>query len=85
MLVDEDGNRHIPHYKAIDMVSDNRISPGSNVLSNYTFDVPSGCTDVSISATLLYRPIPLHLAALRNWEAFDYIIGTATEQIEAPQ
>jgi hypothetical protein len=82
VLVDDEGNRNVPHYRAIDIVSDNRISPGTNVVSNYVFDVPIGCTDISISATILYRPIPLSIAKVRNWEAVDYIIATSQITME---
>ena len=79
VMLDSGGNRHVPHYKAVDMASDNRIPPGSNALTTHTFSVPDACPEGDVRATVLYRPIPLHLATERGWEADDYIIATATE------
>jgi hypothetical protein len=77
VLLDSDDNRHVPHYRAVDMASDNRIPPGSNALTTHAFSVPSTCTEGEVRATVLYRPIPLHLATERGWTADDYIIATA--------
>ena len=81
VLVDSSGNRQVPHYKAVDMVSDNRIGPGQAALSSHGFRLPSGCTDVSVTATVLYRPHPLNLAVERAWDAADHVISTASAQV----
>lgn len=75
VLVDAEGNRHVPHYRAVGMASDNRIKPGTHALSEHGFDLPTDCTDITVRATVLYRPVPIHLAELRGWEANDYIIA----------
>jgi hypothetical protein len=75
VLVDSDGNRQVPHYKAIDMASDNRISPGTNSLTTHRFEIPSGCSSGEVRASVLYRPIPLNLARLRGWDSKDYLIA----------
>ena len=81
VLVDASGNRQVPHYKAIDMASDNRIGPGQAALSSHAFSVPEGCTDLSVTATVMYRPHPLNLAIERAWAASDHVISTATAEL----
>ena len=77
VLVDAQGNRHVPHYRAVDIASDNRIAPGSNVRTQHEFSIPQGCTSGQITARLLYRPVPISLAKPRGWEALDYVIATS--------
>jgi hypothetical protein len=77
VLVDSSGTRHVPHYKAVDIASDNRIAPGTNALTHHTFSVPSSCSGGEVRATVMYRPIPLGMARTRSWDATDAIIATA--------
>jgi len=77
VLADSEGNRNVPHYKATDMESDNRIGPGQNALTSHTFRMPSSCSSAEVRATVMYRPHPLNMAVQRNWEAIDYVISTA--------
>jgi hypothetical protein len=79
VLLDSEGERHVPHYRAVDMASDNRIPPGGNALTTHRFALPSGCDTGEVKATVLYRPIPLSMATLRGWSASDYIIATTSE------
>ena len=79
VLQDAQGNRHVPHYRAVDIVSDNRIAPGSNVRTEHQFSIPQGCESGQIRARLLYRPIPISLAEPRGWEAKDHVIANAEE------
>jgi len=81
VLTDSAGNRQVPHYKAIDMVSDNRIGPGENALTSHTFAWPSSCSTADVRATVMYRPHPLNLAVERNWEVTDYVISKATASL----
>ena len=80
-LVDPSGERHVAHYRAVDIVSDNRIPPQGARSTSHTFTVPAGCTSGAVTATLLYRPVPSDMARLRGWEAKDWVIGKATENI----
>jgi len=82
VLVDADGNRHVPHYRAVGMASDNRIKPGTHALSEHGFELPSDCGDITVRATVLYRPVPMQLAELRGWEATDHIIAEAEAIVE---
>ena len=79
VLVDSSGERHVPHYRAVDMASDNRIAPGGRALSTHRFELPEGCGPGRITARVLYRPIPLAMATLRGWEARDYVISSAEQ------
>jgi hypothetical protein len=82
VLLDADGERHVPHYRAVGMASDNRIAPGSNVLTEHSFTLQEGCGSVEVHATLLYRPHPINIAEKRGWEAKDYIIAEAKSSLE---
>jgi len=75
VLVDQQGQRQVPHYRAVDIASDNRIAPGSASLTQHSFARPANCTPGSVRAYVLYRPLPLALANERGWSAKDYIIA----------
>jgi hypothetical protein len=76
ILVDSQGAQQVPHYRATDILRDNRIPPGSNVVLNHVFELPDGCSTGSISAKMIYRPIPMIVAAEYNWASNDFIIAT---------
>lgn len=85
VLTDSAGNQQVPHYKAVDMIRDNRIGPGSRAITQHSFEVPVGCEIGTVRAKVLYRPIPVPQAALRGWEARDYIIASAAARFgESP-
>ncbi len=77
ILVDADGQMQIPHYRATDIIRDNRIPPGSNVLLEHSFDLPEGCTSGSVTATMVYRPLPMSIAKTYDWDSRDYTIATS--------
>jgi hypothetical protein len=77
VLVDAAGARQAPHYRAIDMVRDNRIAPGASTTTEHAFARGESCAQGKVRATLLYRPHPLALAQAYGWDARDYIIATA--------
>lgn len=78
-LVDPSGQRGVPHYRANDMVSDNRIAPQAQATTTHAFTVPGGCASATISAAVIYRPIPVGLARQRGWDARDYVIATSSQ------
>ena len=78
VLLDAGGQRNVAHYKAVDIASDNRISPGQFALTNHRFDVPGACTSGEVTATVLYRPVPLAMAVRRGWESRDYTISAGS-------
>ncbi|MFP6684071.1 MAG: hypothetical protein VB934_05130, partial [Polyangiaceae bacterium] len=77
VLLDASGVRGVPHYLATDIASDNRIPPGDKALTTHRFAVPNGCTSATVRAVVLYRPIPTAMAAVRGWDAKDYVIAEA--------
>lgn len=84
-LVDASGARGVPHFRAVDMVSDNRLAPGVTRSTTHTFAVPPGCPSAKVDAVLLYRPFPVALARERGWsEARDYVVSTASVSATLP-
>ena len=84
VVVDAAGTRLVPHYKGVDIVSDNRLPPLEPVTMTHQFELPVGCSNASVSATVLYRPVPLHLGRLRGWETRDWVAVTQTETVTIP-
>jgi hypothetical protein len=85
-LVDAAGARGVPHYRAVDMVSDNRLLPGAAAQTHHAFTIPPGCsaTQAQVSAVVLYRPVPVGMARERGWEAKDYVIAQVTQSVPVP-
>jgi hypothetical protein len=81
-LVDPSGARHVHHYRAVDIASDNRVPPQGSATSSHTFAIPAGCASGKVTATLLYRPVPADMARLRGWEAKDWVVGKATSPFQ---
>ncbi|WP_437653601.1 hypothetical protein [Sorangium sp. So ce1182] len=77
VLVDPAGARHAPQHRAVDIASDNRIAPGSFAVTSHGFAIPAGCDLANVTATLLYRPVPLALARERGVDARDYLVDSA--------
>lgn len=73
VLVDSSGNRNVPHHRAVDIASDNRIPPGASMSTNHVFAHPGACTNATVTVTVLYRPLPLSIAEPRGWSAKDWI------------
>ena len=84
VLVDSGGARHVPHYRAVDIASDNRIPPGQSATTSHQFSLPPACTDATVTARVLYRPLPLSQARLRGWTASDYLIADSQATITLP-
>lgn len=80
-LVDAAGARHVHHYRAVDIASDNRIPPQGSAATLHTFAIPAGCAAGKVTATLLYRPVPVDMARLRGWTANDWVVGEASENV----
>lgn len=76
VLVDPAGRRHVPHFRAVDLVSDHRIPPSGEVTSSHSFAAPEGCGEVEVVATLLYRRAPLALGRERGWALSEHVVST---------
>lgn len=80
-LVDPTGERHVHHYRAVDIASDNRIAPQASAATEHTFAIPAGCASGKVTATLIYRPVPIGMARLRGWDAKDWVVAETTENV----
>lgn len=74
VLADEDGARMVPHHRAVDVVSDNRILAGSVWTSTHRFEAT--CAEPTVSAWLTHRPYPEALRVERGWPDRDQVIAT---------
>jgi hypothetical protein len=84
VLVDPAGRRRVPHHRAIDMVRDNRLSPMTPHVASHAFTIEPGCTEATVTATLLYRPHPLDLSKERGWDARDWIVRETAITVPTP-
>jgi hypothetical protein len=82
VLADADGNHQVPHYRAVDIVRDNRLLPYESATSEHRFELPDGCADLAASARVIYRRYPLRLARERGWELLDHVITSADVDIQ---
>lgn len=84
VLVDTMGERLVPHYKAVGMVRDNRLLPLEPVTTTHVFAVPAGCSNVSVRATALYRPVPVHIGRVRGFDTRDWVAAIRNEIVTIP-
>lgn len=81
VLVDPLGRRGVPHHRAVDIASDNRIPPQGDAFTSHGFTLPPGCPSATVTAVLLYRPVPVALARERGAEARDHIVATSSQNV----
>jgi hypothetical protein len=84
VLVDAAGARGVPHHRAVDIASDNRIADSVTATTSHVFAIPTGCSTATITATLLYRQAPVTLAKQRGWKVQDYVVGRAVQAVSLP-
>jgi hypothetical protein len=77
VLVGPDGQRMVPHFRAVDVVSDNRLLPGKSWTSNHAFI--STCEAPTIEVRVMGRAVPLYQSRLHGWELRDTTLSTLTE------
>ena len=65
VLAAADGRRMVPHFAALDVVSDNRLMPQTEWTSEHTF--AATCADPIVHAELAYRRYPVRLAREKRW------------------
>lgn len=75
VLVDADGAPMVPHHRAVDVRSDDRLMPLASWTSTHRFAAP--CADPEVHAALLHRPLPWALATERRWPVSDAVIAEA--------
>lgn len=75
VLVDGKGFAMVPHHRAIDVRSDDRLMPQTSWTSTHVF---AATCDVPVAhAVLVHRPFPWALAAERRWDLADGVIAEA--------
>jgi hypothetical protein len=73
-MVDARGQRGVPFFRAIDIVSDNRIPAGATATTRHVFDTASARgKEIAVTVTLLYRKHPFPTAYERGWTAVDVV------------
>jgi len=77
-----DGARMVPHFLAVDVVSDNRLLPQREWTSEHDFAPCDG--DAEVQATLLHRAYPLALAEERGWSLRDTVMAESAVLAVAP-
>lgn len=66
VLVDADGAEMVPHHRAVDVRSDNRILPQQEWTSSHVF--ATSCEQPTVDVTLVHRAYPIALASERGWD-----------------
>ncbi len=72
VLADDDGQIMVPHHRAVDVVSDNRILPQQDWSSTHVF--AASCADPTVDAVLVHRPYPVALADQRGWSTAQQVM-----------
>ena len=75
VMVASDGERFVPHYRAVDVASDNRLRPQTSWQSRHLFD--ANCDNPRFEAVLLYRNSPARWQHLYGW-SFDETVMVQT-------
>jgi len=82
VLSDASGALMIPHYRATDVVRDNRLLPYHSASSEHRFSMPAGCTAAEAEAWLIYRRYPPVLARERGWPSQDALLISRQTNVE---
>lgn len=79
VLRDRDGATGVPFWRAVDIVSDDRIPAGAEAVTTHVFDASSAPgAPVTVRVTLLYRRHPYATARARGWPAADAVRAQRT-------
>jgi hypothetical protein len=77
ILGDDQGNLHVPFWKATRVVSDTRIRPKKTVELKFEFAIEDSEDEPTAEASLIYRPVIRPLAEIKNWDVKDIMIATS--------
>lgn len=72
VMVDAAGREMVPHFRAIDVRSDNRLLPHQRFTSTHRFRTQ--CPDPQVTARAIHRPFPRWLVAERGWPLGDQVM-----------
>ena len=75
VMMGPQGERYVPHYKAIDVASDNRLAPGQAVTTTHLFD--QDCEEPRFSAKLWYRDSPANWLKSYGWTYDETLMSEA--------
>ncbi len=86
LLVDALGQQGVAHYRAVDIVRDNRLLPLTTTKTSHGFALPAGCSKATVTATLVYRPFSWAIATARGFdvEGRDYVIASGWADVALP-
>ena len=73
VLASQGGGRGVPHHRAVDIASDNRILPGGSWTSTHRFS--ASCPDPRVHVVLVHRAYPIELARERRWVVTDSVMA----------
>ena len=79
VMADAAGHAMVPHFAAVDVVSDNRLLPQASWTSSHRF--AATCTNPAVTATLVHRNYPWALATERGWTLADQVMATVTRSV----
>ena len=82
VLADAQGTTMVPHFRANDVVRDNRLLPYHSASSAHRFALPGTCSEVSAEARLVYRRYPPGLARERGWPSVDHVLASRELLVE---
>ena len=77
VLVDADGQRMAPHFRAVDVASDNRLLLGQTWTTQHKFEAT--CEEPTVRAVLSYRLYPPGIAAKRGWQQVESLLAQVTQ------
>ena len=78
ILVDAEGELGVAHYRAVDVMSDNRIGPGGTGTSEHRFPMPGPGDSLEITATLIHRARAAPVAQHYGWDSGDVEVATGS-------
>ncbi len=77
VLGDDQGNLHVPFWKATRVVSDTRIRPKKSLELKFEFAIEDPDDEPAAEASLIYRPVIKQLATIKNWDVKDILITSS--------
>jgi hypothetical protein len=77
VLKDNEGNIHVPFWRAVGIASDTRIRQKQTVTLSYEFALVDPEDEPEVETRLIYRPVVTPLAKKKNWRIEDILITSS--------